>query len=158
MCNATLKCIVTHYDEFQYGITMLCMGKHLESYKVLIGRKLRDRRLEFGFKTQDDLATRIGSEQGQISRWESGKYIPEGQLRAALCEALKVSDSFFEMVEITKTDKVSIEEAMQLLDAYKDAKPHVRDSIRALLGLDVSEPLIPSQADHEGRAPALKNK
>lgn len=70
------------------------------SYKVLIGKKIQVRRVEMGFQTQDDMAKKLGTTQSQVSRWEGGINLPEGELKKAIAEILKVDHSFFELVDL----------------------------------------------------------
>lgn len=72
----------------------------MESYKRLIGKKIQKRRIEMGFATQSDLAAKVGVDQSQISRWESGANIPEGTLKKDLGDALGVAEGFFEMIDV----------------------------------------------------------
>lgn len=83
----------------KYTTKLVCIGKHLESFKKLIGKKLQAKRIEMGF-SQESLAGELGSEQPQVSAWERGLHIPEGKQKAKLIEVLKVDESFFETIEL----------------------------------------------------------
>lgn len=77
------------------------MGNHLESYKKLIGKKIQKRRIEKAFSNQQALADKLGVDQSQITKWETGVHMPEGRHRKSLGELLDVPDDFFEMIEVT---------------------------------------------------------
>jgi transcriptional regulator with XRE-family HTH domain len=101
------------------------MGNHVESYKVLIGKKIQDRRVEMGFSSQAALAKKLGTEQPQVSRWETGENLPTGQLRIALSEALNVDDSFFELIKIKVNDEPTANITQQdLVDFRKMIEDH----------------------------------
>lgn len=82
------------------------MGKHLESYKKLIGKKIQRRRVELGIDSQESLAGKVGVDQSHVSKWESGKNLPEGKLRRTIADVLKVSDDFFELIELNPSDDI----------------------------------------------------
>lgn len=81
-----------HYDAYT--------GNDLESYKRLIGQKIQKRRVEVGFRNQALLASKVGTDQATVSRWESGAHLPEGALKRALSSALDVNEEFFELIEV----------------------------------------------------------
>ena len=60
------------------------------AFRALIGRRLRERRLQLG-RTQEALACEAGISQGSVSHYEQGKIeIPLGVL-LDLCDVLEVS-------------------------------------------------------------------
>jgi transcriptional regulator with XRE-family HTH domain len=67
----------------------------LKSLKTKVGRLIKDRRKELGFKTQESLAVAIGTEQPTVARWESGVYFPSEEYIEKLKVALDVTDDFF---------------------------------------------------------------
>jgi DNA-binding XRE family transcriptional regulator len=75
------------------------MAKRLKMKKtsnIEFGHKLRARRLEMGFKKQEDLGAKVGANRVTVSRWESGATGINDEYKDALKTALKVDDSFFE--------------------------------------------------------------
>jgi transcriptional regulator with XRE-family HTH domain len=65
----------------------------LDNYRKLVGQKIRQRRKELGFKTQADLADKIGVDSSRVSRWETGDDFPT-DYRAELLTHLKVSEEY----------------------------------------------------------------
>lgn len=64
----------------------------LENYKKLVGEKIRKRREEMGFPSQEDLAAALNTDQSRISRWETGRNLPTGDRRKGLLELLKCDE------------------------------------------------------------------
>jgi len=60
------------------------------------GERLRARRLEMGFKKQEDLGTALGVDQPMVSRWERETHSPSEPYIEKLMDLLKVEKSFFE--------------------------------------------------------------
>ena len=113
-----------HFGPHKYALMMLYMGKHLKSYKVLIGQKIQKRRIEKGFLNQGQLAKKIGTDQSRISSWESGKSVPEGQLKAALGDLLDVEESFFELVDVDGEKEKLILDVQAALPALDEEQLH----------------------------------
>ena len=53
------------------ALNKICIGKHLENFKELIGKKLQKRRIEMGFSTQKELADKLNVDQSRVARWEN---------------------------------------------------------------------------------------
>lgn len=83
---------------------MLYAGNDLRNTRRLLGQKIRKRREEMGFRTQSDLASKMGVDRTRISRWETGESLPDSQSREDLKVLLEVDDGFFDLVE----DELSI--------------------------------------------------
>jgi transcriptional regulator with XRE-family HTH domain len=57
--------------------------------EVTLGTRIREARQREGF-TQQQLASRIGVQQGTLSRWERDEYVPHAYLKPRLARALHV--------------------------------------------------------------------
>lgn len=101
----------------------LSTGNPLERFKRLIGKKIRDRRLELGFETQDDFAQKIdvGLNQETVSKWERGINIPQEKYHKKLFEVLKTGP---ELLDIDAKDF----ERAELLSAILVALPALDNS------------------------------
>jgi transcriptional regulator with XRE-family HTH domain len=64
----------------------------LDYYEKLIGHRIRQRRIDCGFKNQEELAAKLGADQSRVSRWESGQALPDKKYRPALLQVLKTSE------------------------------------------------------------------
>lgn len=96
-----------------------------------LGEKIRKRRKELGYKTQEALADKLDVDVSRISRWETGDEFPDTKHRANLFEILKMNDDF----SIDQKHYPTFSDATHLLLAYGKAKPHIRQKIDELLSL-----------------------
>ena len=74
------------------------------NFKDYIGKKIKKRRKQLGFKTQKDLAAALGTDESRVSRWESGQNIPDRTFKKVICKVLKVDMQFFESIENNDED------------------------------------------------------
>lgn len=70
-------------------------GNCLALQKKPMGRRLRLRRKEMGFNTQNDFAEAVGSDQPTIARWETDTFFPSEDYIEKIKSVLKVGDDFF---------------------------------------------------------------
>jgi transcriptional regulator with XRE-family HTH domain len=101
-----------------------------------VGKKIRARRKELGFKTQADLAVAVGTDASRVSRWESGEEQPRG-FRARLIEVLGVDRAFLDDVPDPASGP-TIADAIEVLRLYESASPLRRAVVLAVLAHDVS--------------------
>lgn len=75
------------------------IGKHLEKFKRLIGKKIRERRIELGFVNQDDFAHAVDPELNQetVSKWERGINLPQAKYHEKLYKTLKTDSSLLDI-------------------------------------------------------------
>jgi transcriptional regulator with XRE-family HTH domain len=92
--------------------------KSAESFAQEFGARLRAVREKRGF-TQSKLAESIGTYAPQISKYETGEVVPEGETLAALAEVLDVS-----------LDELVLGRSTERADDVRDAR--LRTSVRAL--------------------------
>lgn len=57
--------------------------------QIKIGRFISERRKEAGF-TQRELAERLGVTDKAVSKWETGKSMPDNSIILELCSELKI--------------------------------------------------------------------
>jgi transcriptional regulator with XRE-family HTH domain len=60
---------------------------------MFAARRIRDRRKALGI-SQEALAVMIGTNQGQVSKFENGESVPSSDILAALAHALKTSSDW----------------------------------------------------------------
>jgi transcriptional regulator with XRE-family HTH domain len=63
-------------------------------YRTRVGARIRRARLEQGL-TQTELAQEVGVADAQVSRWETGRAMPQPDSLEALAQALKVKAEAF---------------------------------------------------------------
>lgn len=73
--------------------------------QIAIGRFIAKKRKEQSL-TQEQLAGRLGVSNKTISKWETGKCMPDYAVVKSLCEALKVSVS--ELMDGEEADNQSV--------------------------------------------------
>lgn len=67
----------------------------MKKLNAWVGLKLRQRRIEKGFKSQEALANALGLDKSRISRWENGHDRPT-EKKEELYFLLDIDDSFFD--------------------------------------------------------------
>ncbi len=107
----------------------------MANFKQVIGKKISERRINMGFKTQAALAERVGVDTGRVNKWENGKFLPDPASRKALCEALEVDESFFFAVDEEKAQSLEVERARLLLELFSLLPTLSDDQIGAILSL-----------------------
>lgn len=71
------------------------MAKYREFFNINLGKRLRDRRIEMGFRSQESFAEALGLSRGAIALWETGENGISDDNYPAIKRVLKVDDSFF---------------------------------------------------------------
>lgn len=127
---------------------LICIdeAKLLNSYKKLVGDRIRLRRIELGYSSQDKLADALHKagakniDQSRVSRWESGASLPSPEFRPFLLRALKMSEDqlFARLVPATPPEppepfSAEWTEVARLLTALVEASP-----LRQLIALYVA--------------------
>lgn len=80
------------------------IGFDVESYKKTIGARIRRRRRELGYNSQEAFAKALGLDQPRVNKWETGKNYPDASHRQKIAEKLKVTESeFFSVNEPPET-------------------------------------------------------
>jgi transcriptional regulator with XRE-family HTH domain len=105
------------------------MGKYLESFKIKLGKKIRDRRKDVGFKSQNDLAEAIGVSRNAVAKWELGENGVDDAYIGSLKKALKVDDSFFADQSVTMAELAGLKPIPSDLELDNRA---LRDRVRFL--------------------------
>jgi transcriptional regulator with XRE-family HTH domain len=95
----------------------------LDNFKRYVGKKIQERRVELGFSSQAKLARKLDVDQSDVSRWESGQNLPEGQHKQKLLEALDVDNSFIDIPKDFTARPQSIDEMTpeHIKEALKNA-------------------------------------
>jgi len=62
----------------------------VKSYKTAIGSRIKKRRIELGFKTQQAFADALGVDQPRVNKWENGANLPDAKHQALICKVLKI--------------------------------------------------------------------
>lgn len=86
--------------------------------QIAIGRFIAKKRKEQSL-TQEQLAGRLGVSNKTISKWETGKCMPDYAIVKSLCEALKVSVSELMDGEEADTQSVRVYDDEQILDLLR---------------------------------------
>jgi len=98
---------------------------------TLVGQRIRQLRKDRGL-TQADLATRIGIQQSDLCRMETGEYRVSLE---SLFKILKIFEmNIAEFFHITPTGSLSLEE-QELLNLYRSLSPSTRQQVRGLIGV-----------------------
>jgi transcriptional regulator with XRE-family HTH domain len=119
---------------------MLIIGNYLDNIRRLLGQKIRERREEKGFKTQGDLAAKLGVDQSRISKWETGANLPDDESKQILKTALEVDDAFFDLGPNGQAcdNVIALNEIVSFLAKLADLEPDQRNLIFALVMGDKS--------------------
>ena len=86
--------------------------------QIAIGRFIAKKRKEQSL-TQEQLAGRLGVSNKTISKWETGKCMPDYAVVKSLCEALKVSVSELMDGEEADNQSVRVYDDEQILDLLR---------------------------------------
>lgn len=86
--------------------------------QVAIGRFIAKKRKEQNL-TQEQLAERLGVSNKTISKWETGKCMPDYTVIKSLCEELQVTVSELMDAEETEEKSVRVYDDDQILDLLK---------------------------------------
>jgi transcriptional regulator with XRE-family HTH domain len=110
----------------------------VEIYKKWFGKRLIELREQAGYRTQDKFAEAVGVKNASASRWETGDSFPGKKHFAKICKVLRVDAN--EFLEFPNVDKsvVSIDDAISVLETFRDTTPVRRDFARAVLSGDAS--------------------
>lgn len=100
------------------------------------GKRLRSLREERGL-SQRELAERIGTQAPQVSRYETGAYMPNAETLAAIAQALNldVDELLLGRVDRNPDDGIGIKD-VRLLERLRELEKldrHYRDTAIALL-------------------------
>lgn len=81
--------------------------------------------------TQKDLADRIGTKPGAVSKWINKTQAPDVELMPKVCEVLNIS---LEDLFGIKSDTILSNDELELLKAYKE-HPEMQKSVKKLLNM-----------------------
>lgn len=108
--------------------------------------RLKELRLENGYKSQQDLATVLFVNQTAVSQWERGVTIPNNQTLIKLSKMYGVSIDYLlgtsnerqppvgaKKEELSAERKELSSAEVELVNAYRDAPANVQAAIRTLL-------------------------
>lgn len=101
------------------------------SYRDNIGDNIKFYLNKYGM-TQKDLADRIGTKPGAVSKWINKTQAPDVELMPKVCEVLNIS---LEDLFGIKSDTILSNEELELLKAYKE-HPEAQDAIKTLLKIN----------------------
>lgn len=101
--------------------------------QVKIGRFISERRKNAGL-TQIQLAEMLGITDRAVSKWETGRALPDSSIMLELCGILKITVNDLLCGEVIKMDNYNKETEKQLLDMVKEKE----ESDRRLLKLEVA--------------------
>ena len=82
--------------------------------------------------SQKDLADKVGTKPGAVSKWINKTQAPDIELMPKVCEALNIS---LEDLFGIKSDTVLSNEELELLKAYKE-HPEMQEAIKTLLKIN----------------------
>lgn len=82
--------------------------------------------------SQKDLADKVGTKPGAVSKWINKTQAPDIELMPKVCEALNIS---LEDLFGIKSDTVLNNEELELLKAYKE-HPEMQEAIKTLLKIN----------------------
>ena len=117
----------------------------MENVKRLVGKKIRQRREEMGFKTQRALAEAFepAISVSRVTHWEVGDNYPDAPFRETLKSLLKVDDAFFD-IQPWLLDLPNSENLKNLIDVFVRADDMKRGLIlgyaNGLVGPNNPEP------------------
>lgn len=101
--------------------------------QVKIGRFISERRKNAGL-TQMQLAEMLGITDRAVSKWETGRALPDSSIMLELCGILKITVNDLLCGEVIKMDNYNKETEKQLLDMVKEKE----ESDRRLLKLEIA--------------------
>lgn len=100
------------------------------SYRDNIGDNIKFYLNKYGM-TQKDLADRIGTKPGAVSKWINKSQAPDVELMPKVCEVLNIS---LEDLFGIKSDTILSNDELELLKAYKE-HPEMQESVKKLLNM-----------------------
>ena len=100
--------------------------------QVKIGRFISERRKNAGL-TQMQLAEMLGITDRAVSKWETGRALPDSSIMLELCGILKITVNDLLSGEVIKVDNYNKETEKQLLNMVKDKE----ESDRRLLKMEI---------------------
>lgn len=103
------------------------MAKYRELFNIELGKKLKARRLEMGFRSQEKFAEAIGVSRVAVALWETGDNGIDDKNYPAIKRVLKVGDSFFDQGDDEKVEDLelvirSLKERVKTLEAELDGR------------------------------------
>ena len=101
--------------------------------QVKIGRFISERRKNAGL-TQMQLAEMLGITDRAVSKWETGRALPDSSIMLELCGILKITVNDLLCGEVIKMDNYNKETEKQLLDMVKEKE----ESDRRLLKMEIA--------------------
>ena len=100
--------------------------------QVKIGRFISERRKNAGL-TQMQLAEMLGITDRAVSKWETGRALPDSSIMLELCGILKITVNDLLCGEVIKVDNYNKETEKQLLNMVKEKE----ESDRRLLKMEI---------------------
>ena len=100
--------------------------------QVKIGRFISERRKNAGL-TQMQLAEMLGITDRAVSKWETGRALPDSSIMLELCGILKITVNDLLCGEVIKVDNYNKETEKQLLNMVKEKE----ESDRRLLRMEI---------------------
>lgn len=100
--------------------------------QIKIGKFISERRRAAGL-TQLQLAEMIGITDRAVSKWETGRALPDSSIMLELCEILKITVNDLLSGEVIKVDNYKMETEKQLLNMVKEKE----ESDRRLLKMEI---------------------
>ena len=100
--------------------------------QVKIGKFISERRKNAGL-TQMQLAEMLGITDRAVSKWETGRALPDSSIMLELCTILKITVNDLLSGEVIKVDNYNKETEKQLLDMVKEKE----ESDRRLLKMEI---------------------
>lgn len=116
----------------------------MDNYKRIIGKKIRERRLEMGIKTQGDLAKLLDTDQSRVSRWERGQNLPDQKYRKQLLDILASDENLLDIKETRPKPEVTVgemapNELIKLISGLSDQETELLLAFRELKDLARNE-------------------
>lgn len=107
------KAFYALYVEFThafYARKIASSENYMESYKKLIGNKIKKRRIELNILTQEMLAELVEVDQARVSNWETGKNLPDPKYKLKLSKVLKVDpEVFFDTINLSDSRSIALD-------------------------------------------------
>ena len=111
--------------------------------QIKIGKFIAQRRKQVNL-TQLQLADKLGITDRAISKWETGKSLPDSSLMLDLCDILKITVNDLLSGEIVTMDHYNKELEKNLLEAVRQKEESDRRLLRLeiVLGIIAALPLV----------------
>jgi len=94
------------------------MAKYRELFNIEMGKKLKSRRIEMGFRSQAKFAEAIGVSRNAVALWETGVNGIDDENYPEIKKVLKVGDSFFDSNDDAEVENLKIMNRL-LMDQVK---------------------------------------